>query len=228
MSRTDSALATIYTIGHSTRTLDQLVAALQAHGVSTLVDIRSFPMSRRLPHFNRESLEVALPKHSIAYVWMKELGGRRKKIRKDSPNTGLRNDSFRNYADYMLTPEFARAIERLLEWVAKSADPLGQLPGKPSTPAANGGPSSLTTTVEKKGPHPGVTPVESRAGNTAIMCAERVYFQCHRMLVSDYLTVHGHTVLHIDDEKRPPRPHKLLAEARLFDGKLIYNAQQLF
>jgi uncharacterized protein (DUF488 family) len=177
-------VATIYTVGHSTRTLDELVAALQAHGIGTLVDIRSFPMSRRLPHFNRESLELELPKRDIAYVWMKELGGRRKKIRDDSPNTGLRNDSFRNYADYMLTPEFAQGIERLL-----------QLAGQ---------------------------------GNIAIMCAERVYFQCHRMLVSDYLTAHGHTVLHIDDGKHAPRPHKVMAEAHLVNGQLVYNAQQLF
>src|SRR5271165_4327686 len=132
-------MATIYTIGHSTRSLDELIAVLKAHGVRTLVDIRSFPMSRRLPHFNRESLEVELPKHDIAYIWMKDLGGRRKKIRNDSPNTGLRNDAFRNYADYMLTEEFAEAIKRLLE-IAQN-------------------------------------------GNTAIMCAERVWFQCHRMLV---------------------------------------------
>ena len=108
-------MATLYTIGHSTRTLNELVAALKAHGVRMLADIRSFPMSRRLPHFNRESLEVELPKSGIAYVWMKELGGRRKKIRNDSPNTSLRNDSFRNYADYMLTADFAQGIERLLE-----------------------------------------------------------------------------------------------------------------
>jgi len=177
-------MATVYTIGHSTRTLDELVAALQAHRIATLVDIRAFPMSRRLPHFNRESLEVELPKHGIAYVWMKELGGRRRKMRDDSPNTGLRNDSFRNYADYMLTPEFEQAIERLLMLAEQS--------------------------------------------NTAIMCAERVYFQCHRMLVSDYLTAHGHVVLHLDDDKRPPRPHKLMAEAHLVDGQLLYNAQELF
>ncbi len=61
-------MATVYTIGHSTRTLDELIAAFQAHGVRTLVDIRAFPMSRRLPHFNRESLEQELPKHGIAYV----------------------------------------------------------------------------------------------------------------------------------------------------------------
>jgi uncharacterized protein (DUF488 family) len=92
-------VATIYTIGHSTRTLDELVAALHGYGIKTLVDIRSFPMSRRLPHFNRESLEQELPRCGIAYIWMKELGGRRKKMRDDSPNTGLRNESFRNYAD---------------------------------------------------------------------------------------------------------------------------------
>ncbi len=177
-------MATVYTIGHSTRTLEEFIAALQAHGITTLVDIRAFPMSRRLPHFNRESLELELPKHGIAYVWMKELGGRRKKMRDDSPNTGLRNESFRNYADYMLTPEFAQGIVRLLQLAEQS--------------------------------------------NTAIMCAERVYFQCHRMLVSDYLTAHGHTVWHIDDDKRPLRPHKLMAEAHLVDGQLLYNAQELF
>jgi uncharacterized protein (DUF488 family) len=175
---------TIYTIGHSTRTLDELVAALKGHGITTLVDIRSFPMSRRLPHFNRESLERELPKYGIAYVWMKDLGGRRKKTRDDSPNVGLRNESFRNYADYMMTDEFASAIDRLLEIADRD--------------------------------------------KTAIMCAERMYFQCHRMLVSDYLTAHGHTVLHIDDEKRPLRAHKLMAEARLVEGKLVYDAQQLF
>lgn len=177
-------MSTIYTIGHSTRTLDQLVAALKGHNIATLVDIRAFPMSRRLPHFNRESLEMELPKQGIAYVWMKELGGHRKKIRDDSPNTGLRNDSFRNYADYMLTSEFEQAISQLVAIAQKS--------------------------------------------NTAIMCAERVYFQCHRMLVSDYLTAHGHTVLHIDDEKHATRAHKLMAEAQLVNGKLLYNAQQLF
>src|SRR6266568_14711 len=95
--------ATVYTIGHSTRSLDERVAALQVHNIRTLVDIRASPMSRRLPHFNRESLEQELPKAGIQYVWMKDFGGGRKKQRKDSPNIALRNDSFRNYADYMLT-----------------------------------------------------------------------------------------------------------------------------
>ena len=80
-------------------------------------------MSRRLPHFNRESLERELPQRGIRYVWMKELGGHRRKIRDDSPNTGLRNDSFRNYADYMLTPEFAQAIEKLSGIAREAAGP---------------------------------------------------------------------------------------------------------
>src|SRR5271167_2106033 len=206
-------MATIYTIGHSTRSLDELIAALKAHGIRTLVDIRSLPMSRRLPHFNRESLEVELPKHGIAYVWMKQLGGRRKRIRNDSPNTGLRNDSFRNYADYMLTTEFAQAIERLLQITPETADPLDKLGAGPTTRAACS---------------PGMTNEEKSGGNTVLMCAERMYLQCHRRLVSDYLTAHGHTVLHIDDDEHQPCSHTLMAEARLVNDRLVYDAQQLF
>jgi uncharacterized protein (DUF488 family) len=220
-------VSTLHTIGHSTRTLDELVAALQAHNVRTLVDIRAFPASRRLPHFNRESLEQELPRRGIRYVWMKELGGHRKKIRADSPNTGLRNDSFRNYADYMLTQEFAQAIERLLKIANETADP--------SAAAANPGPPPVGMTrqtehhAETKSSDAAPGPrIVAGAGNTAYMCAERMYFQCHRMLVSDYLAAHGHTVLHIDDDKRPLRPHKLMAEAHLVNGQLLYNAQQLF
>ena len=175
-------MATLFTIGHSTRSLDELIAVLQAHSIQTLVDIRSFPMSRRLPHFNRESLEETLPKAGIRYVWMKDLGGRRQKSLEDSPNVALRNDSFRNYADYMLTPEFERAVGDLIKLAEHSL--------------------------------------------TAYMCAERVYFKCHRMLVSDWLVAHGHEVLHIDDEK-PPKPHKLMADARLIDGKVIYRGDRL-
>jgi uncharacterized protein (DUF488 family) len=198
-------VATIYTIGHSTRSLEELLAALRGHGIATLVDIRAFPMSRRLPHFNRESLEYELPKAGIAYVWMKELGGRRKSMRDDSPNTALRNDSFRNYADYMMTDEFEVAIERLLAIAEATADPSLR------SPAA----ASLVMTTQKS------------AGGTAIMCAERMWFQCHRMLVSDYLMALGNTVLHIDDEKREVRPHKLMPEARLVDGKLVYDGGML-
>ncbi len=69
-------MAILYTVGHSTRTLDELIEALRTHSIQTLADIRSFPMSRRLPHFNRESLQQTLPQAGIRYHWIKELGGR--------------------------------------------------------------------------------------------------------------------------------------------------------
>jgi uncharacterized protein (DUF488 family) len=178
----DLAVATLFTIGHSTRTLDELIEALTAHSIATLVDIRSFPVSRRLPHFNREPLEKKLPAAGIQYVWMRELGGRRQSIRNDSPHLALRNPSFRNYADYMLTAQFQRAAAKLIGMAAQS--------------------------------------------RTAYMCAERVYFQCHRMLVSDWLAAHGHEVRHIDGTG-PVKPHKLLQEARVINGELIYRGDML-
>jgi uncharacterized protein (DUF488 family) len=175
-------MATLYTIGHSTRPLTDLIETLQAHAITILVDIRSVPMSRRLPHFNRESLEKALPQAGIRYVWMKDLGGRRKKSLDPSPNVALRSDSFRNYADYMLSNEFEHAAAELLQLAEQS--------------------------------------------RTAYMCAERVYFRCHRMMVSDWLVARGHEVLHIADLK-PPKPHHLMAEARIIDGKLLYRGDRL-
>lgn len=176
-------MATLYTIGHSTRPLEDLVGTLQTHQIQILVDIRAFPMSRRLPQFNRDSLEKSLPQAGLRYVWMKELGGYRKKILEESPNVSLRNQSFRNYADYMLTPEFERAMAELLALAVQS--------------------------------------------RTAFMCAERIYFRCHRMLVSDWLTAHGHEVLHIDGTGSA-KPHTLTKEARLENGKLIYRGDRLF
>ena len=175
-------MAVLYTIGHSTRTIEELIAALAAHRIQTLVDIRAFPMSRRLPQFNRDSLERTLPAAGIHYLWMKSLGGYRKKILEDSPNIALRNPSFRNYADYMLTPEFEQSLTELLTLAENS--------------------------------------------KTAYMCAERPYFRCHRMLVSDWLVAHGHEVFHIDGSG-PVKPHALTAEARLVDDRLIYRGDRL-
>jgi uncharacterized protein (DUF488 family) len=176
-------MATLYTIGHSTRSIEDLIRALRAHGIQTLVDIRAFPASRRLPHFNREALEQSMQTAGIRYVWMKGLGGYRKKSREDSPNTGLRNASFRNYADYMLTPEFEEAMQTLLSLAENSC--------------------------------------------TAYMCAERVWFQCHRMLISDWLVAHGHTVLHIDAEGAP-KPHRLTREAQVMGNQVVYRPESLF
>jgi uncharacterized protein (DUF488 family) len=177
-------MATVYTIGHSTRELADFTHVLQAHSIGLLVDIRAFPMSRRLPHFNRERLEMWLPEAGIGYLWMKDLGGRRKKSLKESPNVALRNDSFRNYADYMLTPEFQNAAAE----VAKLAE----------------------------------------AQRVAIMCAERMWFQCHRMLVSDYFVAHGKAVQHILEADKQPKEHALTKEARVVDGQLLYRGDRLF
>ena len=87
-------MATLYTVGHSTRSLDELVSALKAHSIETLVDIRAFPMSRRLPYFNRESLERSLPEQGIRYLWMKALGGYRKATGKDSPTPRCATPTF--------------------------------------------------------------------------------------------------------------------------------------
>lgn len=175
-------MATLYTIGHSTRDLADFSRVLQAHELHVLADIRAFPMSRRHPQYNREALELWLPEIGLEYRWGQALGGRRKKIMDASPNIALRDDSFRNYADYMLTAPFQNAVAELV--------------------------------------------VLAETKRIAIMCAERIYFQCHRMMVSDYLAAHGHRVLHIEDEM-PPREHQLMEEARVVDGQLIYKGDRL-
>lgn len=130
-----------------------------------------------------EALETTLPRVGVSYRWMRALGGRRRKIRDDSPNEALRTPSFRYYADYMLTPEFQQAAAELVALAQTS--------------------------------------------RTAIMCAEaQVYYHCHRMLVSDYLVTHGHTVLHITDAK-PARPHRLTPEAHVEKGALTYPGEPL-
>ncbi len=101
------------TVGHSNRPMEDLVAMLQAHGVETLVDVRTVPKSRHNPQFNREAMPAPLHQAGIAYVHLPALGGLRHP-RKDSINTAWRNASFRGYADYMQTPEFARALAELI------------------------------------------------------------------------------------------------------------------
>ena len=171
---------TLWTIGHSTRSLDELTAALRAHGIEDVVDVRSFPTSARHPQFNRERLADELPKAGIAYHWLgKLLGGYRKKKRSDSPHVALRSQSFRNYADHMETPEFQDGIKELLQLAA--------------------------------------------GNRVAYMCAERLWWRCHRSLISDHLTALRQVeVIHIFDEKKT-EPHRLHRTARVADGKLIYD-----
>jgi uncharacterized protein (DUF488 family) len=175
-------LAILYTIGHSTRTTEDLIKSLRAHQIQTLADIRAFPMSRRLPQFNQDALEASLAEAGVRYVWMKALGGYRKKILDDSPNVALRNQSFRHYADYMLTDDFEHAAGQLIALADQS--------------------------------------------RTTYMCAERLYFKCHRMLVSDWLVAHGHEVRHIDGAG-PTRTHVLSADARIVNGHMIYRGDRL-
>jgi uncharacterized protein (DUF488 family) len=103
----------IWTIGHGTRSLDELVELLRAHGVTQLVDVRTIPRSRRNPQFNRETLPESLGAAGIAYAHMPGLGGLRRP-RPDSVNGGWRNQGFRGYADYMQMPEFAKNLEALV------------------------------------------------------------------------------------------------------------------
>lgn len=109
---------TIYTIGHSTRSIEEFIALLTAHDITRVVDVRTIPKSRRNPQFAGEALATSLLERGIAYTWMKELGGLRRPS-KDSPNAAWRNDSFRGYADYMQTPAFAAAIDELIALAAE-------------------------------------------------------------------------------------------------------------
>ncbi len=169
----------IWTIGHSTRTFEALLAALRAQQIEALADVRSFPTSQRWPQFDRANLETALPGAGIRYVWLKALGGYRKKARADSPHTALRSRGFRNYADHMETEEFRRGIEDLL---------------------------ALAVTQR-----------------VAYVCAERLWWRCHRSLISDYLTALCLVeVVHIVDENKT-ESHRLHRAARVNEGRLMYD-----
>ncbi len=167
----------LWTIGHSTRTIDEFISLLQANQIRLLVDVRSLPGSKRYPQFNKEALADSLGKTGIRYEHFPELGGRRKAIA-ESNNTAWRNASFRGYADYMETEEFRKGIERLLDLAADAAP-------------------------------------------TAIMCAEAVWWRCHRSLISDYLKARGIEVIHILGVNKT-EPHPYTSAARIVDGKLSY------
>jgi uncharacterized protein (DUF488 family) len=172
----------IWTIGHSTRPIEDFIAALQGHGIRLLVDVRTFPGSKRYPQFNKETLAESLNAQGIRYEHLPELGGRRKP-KADSRNTAWRNASFRAYADYMETEEFRKGIERLLD-------------------------------------------LANEFGETAIMCAEAVWWRCHRSLISDYLKVRGIDVMHILDANKA-EPHPFTSAAHIVDGKLSYSVKSL-
>jgi len=166
----------LWTIGHSTRSAEEFNQILKAHEIEALIDVRTFPGSRRYPQFNKQQLASALPENGIAYFHLAELGGRRQ-TRKDSKNTAWKNQSFRGYADHMETTEFQLGIERLLEIVS--------------------------------------------VRRTAIMCAEALWWRCHRSLISDFLKVRGVEVIHILDAAHE-EPHPFTSAARIVNGELSY------
>ena len=170
----------LWTIGHSTRPLDVFVGMLRSAQVACVGDVRRYPGSRRHPQFGGEALAQSLPRAGIEFVPMPELGGRRKP-RADSPHTAWRNASFRGYADYMDTPAYRAARERLFALARR-------LP-------------------------------------TAVMCAEAMWWSCHRRLIADDAKARGWTVIHLmgpDDA----REHPWTGAARIVDGRLDYSAPE--
>jgi uncharacterized protein (DUF488 family) len=167
----------LWTVGHSTRPLEEFIELLRSFQIRVLIDVRSFPGSRRYPHFNLELLNVSLPEAGIDYRHFPELGGRRRALA-DSINMAWRNKTFRGYADYMETAEFREGVARLRE-VATEA-------------------------------------------RTSIMCAEAVWWRCHRSLISDYLKAEGVEVNHIMAVGKS-ESHPFTSAARIVNGELSYR-----
>lgn len=113
-SAPSAAPTTIWTIGHSTRAIEEFLSLLAGSRIEAVADVRSFPGSRRYPQYGRDALAATLAAHAIGYHWLPALGGRRR-ASLDSPNTAWRNASFRGYADYMSSTQFAQGLAELLE-----------------------------------------------------------------------------------------------------------------
>lgn len=176
LDRGVTEVGTIWTIGHSTRTLQAFLDVLAEYRIEAVADVRRFPGSRRYPHFAQDALSETLPSHGIAYQWLPKLGGRRP-VQSDSPNDAWRNASFRGYADYLASAEFAEGLDALLAL--------------------------------------------ARQRRTAMMCAEAVWWRCHRALIADVLRVRGIEVVHIIDATHS-MAHPYTSPARIVDGRLTY------
>jgi uncharacterized protein (DUF488 family) len=157
----------LFTVGHGTRSAEELVDVLASASVSRLVDVRRFPGSRRHPQFGRDALERFLAARGVGYEWRGEdLGGRRSRSSdRQSRHRALTNRAFRNFADHMDTPEFRAALKQLKRDAAGEAE-------------------------------------------LAIMCAETLWWRCHRRMISDVLELHGIEVIHLVDAATHQR-HRL-------------------
>jgi uncharacterized protein (DUF488 family) len=190
----------IWTIGHSTRGIDEFISLLKENEIKLLVDVRAFPGSKRYPHFNKDALAESLNAHGIRYEHFPELGGKRKS-KPDSRNTAWRNASFRGYADYMETEQFQKGVERLLFFARSDPESIRGRNGRDGGEAVN--PCAI-----------------------AIMCAEAVWWRCHRSLIADYLKARGVEVLHILSANKV-EPHPYTSASRIVNGELSYAAESL-
>jgi uncharacterized protein (DUF488 family) len=170
----------IFTIGHSTRPVGELIALLREAAVELLVDVRSVPRSRANPQFNTDALPVPLAVAGINYRHLASLGGLRHhpKGAPASPNTLWRNDAFRNYSDYAATPAFRAGLDALCDLADRQ--------------------------------------------RCAIMCAEAVWWRCHRRIVSDYLLTRGRPVLHIMEPGKHDKAALTQGAQPLPDGTILY------
>jgi uncharacterized protein (DUF488 family) len=171
----------LLTVGHGTLDEEKFIELLRGAGIERLVDVRSFPGSKRHPQFRREAMERWISDAGIVYGWEKDLGGFRK-ADPDSPNVGLRHSGFRGYADHMRTAEFRSALGRVLG--------------------------------------------EAATGTTSVMCAESVWWRCHRRLLSDAAELLGGAeVFHLMHDGRSVR-HVPTEGVRRDDDLLIYDGGQ--
>jgi len=191
----------IWTIGHSTRTIDEFISLLKENKINLLADVRTWPGSKRYPHFNKDALAKSLSEQGIRYEHFPELGGKRKS-KPDSRNTAWRNASFRGYADYMETEQFQNGIERLLNIAGQGA-------------------ATWAVAEKRYDGSEAVTPCA-----IAIMCAEAVWWRCHRSLIADCLKARGVEVLHVLGATKVD-PHPYTPAARIVNGELSYETESL-
>lgn len=170
----------IYTIGHSTRSIPELLAALAPYAIEVVADVRRYPGSRRLPQFAEPALRASIEANGLGYVWIPALGGRRREL-PDTINTGWRHTAFRGYADHVQSEEFAEGLFELL--------------------------------------------MIAHGQRTVIMCAEVLWWRCHRRIIADVLVSLGIDVVHIADATHAT-PHVLAEPARLVNGVLRYDERE--
>ena len=211
---------TIFTIGHSTRSLDDFIALLHSHGINRLADIRTVPKSRRHPHFAGDALARSLPAEDVAYRHFPGLGGLRKPKR-DSTNTGWRHEGFRGYADYMQTAEFARALEELIDWARGGPERAAPQLDNDVMSVQRATPQLHEDVARAEGAVPTGNVARALQARVAIMCAEALWWRCHRQLVADALVAPGIEVRHIASASSAPL-HTLTDFARVDAGRVSY------